>query len=202
MNVRPGGKQAHIRDGWFIQDGEKIVQSMIFPPNHSTNLNKPKGIKAVLTKRGLYRADLRGKCKKRCESNACCNKRILELQSDFAEQKSLVQETIKAAGHLCLFLPKFHCELNPIEYFWGMVKKYLRNHCNYSFDGLKENLPKALDLVPIQAIRWWEHQLFRWVDAYRAVLGSVEAQLQVKQFSSRQYKSHRQIPENVATHFD
>jgi hypothetical protein len=27
---------------------------------------------------------------------------------------------------LCLFLPKSHCELNPIEYFWGMVKKYLR----------------------------------------------------------------------------
>ena len=57
-----------------------------------------------------------------CEFNDCCNKRILKLQPDFIKQKSLVQETTKAAGHLCLFLPKFHCELNPIEYFWGMVK--------------------------------------------------------------------------------
>jgi hypothetical protein len=63
-------------------------------------------------------------------------------------------------GHLCLFLPKFHCKLNPIKYFWGMVKKYLHDHCDYSFDGLKENLPKALDSVPIQTIHWWEHQLF------------------------------------------
>jgi hypothetical protein len=29
----------------------------------------------------------------------------------------LVQEVIEAAGHLCLFLPKFHCELNYIEFF-------------------------------------------------------------------------------------
>ena len=137
-----------------------------------------------------------------CESNTCCNKRILELQPDFMEQKSLVQETIEAAGHLCLFLPKFHCELNPIEYFWGTVKKHLHDHCDYSFDGLKENLPKALDSVPIQTIRRWEHRLFHWVDAYWAGLGSVEAQLQVKKFSSRQYKSHRRIPENVATIFD
>ena len=82
---------------------------------HSTNPNEAKGIKAVLTERALYRADLRGKCEKKCRSNACCNKRILELQSDFMEQKSLVQETMEGAGHLCLFLPKLHCELNPIE---------------------------------------------------------------------------------------
>jgi hypothetical protein len=202
MNVRPGGKQARMRDGWFIRNGEKIIQPMIFPSHHSTNPSEPKGIKAVLTERGLYQAKLRGRCEKKCEFNACCNKRILELQADFVGQKSLVQETIEAAGHLCLFLPKFHCELNPIEYFWGMVKKYLRDHCDYSFDGLKDNLPKALDSIPIQTIRRWEHRLFRWVDAYRAGLGSVEAQSQVKKFSSKKYKSHRRIPENVATLFD
>ena len=48
----------------------------------------------------------------------------------------------------------------------------------------------------------WEHQLFHWVDAYWVGLGSVEAQWQVKTFSSRQYKLHQQIPENVATLFD
>jgi hypothetical protein len=41
----------------------------------------------------------------------------------------------------------FHCELNPIEYLRGMMKKYLCDHCDYSFDGLKENLPKALNSV-------------------------------------------------------
>ena len=46
---------------------------------------------------------------------------------------------------------------------------------------------------------WWEHQLFRWVDAYWVGLGSVEAQWQAKSFSSRQYESHQRIPENIAT---
>jgi hypothetical protein len=61
------------------------------------------------------------------------------LQPDFEEQKSLVQETIEAAGHLCIFLLKFYCELNfivrIIEFFWGAVKKYLREHCDYAYDG-------------------------------------------------------------------
>jgi hypothetical protein len=67
-------------------------------------------------------------CKKpKCNPNAteCCATQILSLQPDFQEQKSLVQEVIEDAGHLCIFLPKFHCELNFIEFFWGAVKKYL-----------------------------------------------------------------------------
>ncbi|KAJ8580768.1 hypothetical protein M405DRAFT_752868 [Rhizopogon salebrosus TDB-379] len=77
--------------------------------------------------RSLYQPSLHSKCKGKCESDAtnCCNKRILEYKSDFKEQKSLVQEIIERAGHLCIFLPKFHCELNFIEFFWGRVKKYL-----------------------------------------------------------------------------
>ncbi|OAX34270.1 hypothetical protein K503DRAFT_699039 [Rhizopogon vinicolor AM-OR11-026] len=59
------------------------------------------------------------------------------MQSDFKEQKSLVQEIIERAGHLCMFLPKFHCELNFIEFFWGRVKKYLRDHHDCTFETLK-----------------------------------------------------------------
>jgi hypothetical protein len=137
MNVRPGRKQARMWGGWFIQDGERNIQPMTFLPNHSQNPNAPKDIKAVLVKCGLYQTNLQGKCKKKCESNAYCNKQILDIQPDFTEQKSLAQETIEAAGHLCFFLLKFHCELNPIKYFWGIVKKYLCNNCNDLFDRLK-----------------------------------------------------------------
>ena len=53
---------------------------------------------------------------------------------NFQEQKSLVQEVIKTAGHMCIFLPKFHCEINFIEFFWGSVKRHhLRENCDYSF---------------------------------------------------------------------
>ena len=48
---------------------------------------------------------------------------LWKSQPDVLEQKSLVQEVIENAGHLCILLPKFHCELNFIEFFWGTVKK-------------------------------------------------------------------------------
>lgn len=193
-----------MRDGWFMQDQQKITQSMVFLPNHPQYPNEPKGIKFVLTERGLYRRDLRGKCKNRCEAGSldCCNKQILELQPDFAQQKSLVQETIEAAGHLCLFFPKFHCKLNYIEFFWAQVKKYLRDHCDYTFDTLKDNMTKALESVPLATIRRWEHRMYRWMEAYRSGLGTSAAQLQVKKFGSAQYKSHRRVPEAVARAFD
>ena len=49
-----------------------------------------------------------------------------------------------AAGHLCLFLPKYHCECNYIERYWGAVKKYCRRHCGYSLPALIKCLPIAL----------------------------------------------------------
>jgi hypothetical protein len=204
MNVKPGGKQARMHDGWYFCNGQKIIQLMNFPANHAEYPNEPKGIKAVLTERGLYQQYLRGKCQNKCKVDAtdCCNKHILELQPDFRNQKSLIQEVIEAAGHLCLFLPKFHRELNFIEYFWGMVKKYLRDNCDYTFDTLKENMPKALASVPLHTIRRWEHRMYRWMEAYRSGLGTKDAQLQVWMFSSTKYKSHRHIPDTVASTFD
>jgi hypothetical protein len=51
---------------------------------------------------------------------------ILANQPDFLEQKCSIAEIIEDAGHLCLFLPKYHCELNIIEFFWGATKRYTR----------------------------------------------------------------------------
>lgn len=196
MNLRPGGKQAHLKNGWYFSSDRttKIRQEMSFPPDHPQFLNQPKGMKQVLLKRGLWRARLTMKCEGGCEHDDCCVKRILELQPDFQEQKSLVQEVIEAAGHLCIFLPKFHCEINFIEYFWGAVKKYLRDHCDYTFGTLKENIPKAMESISVQLIRKWEHRAWRFVHAYSEGLGAKDSQAKVKQFSSKIYKSHRRAP--------
>ncbi len=42
----------------------------------------------------------------------CCATRMLETEPDFAAQKSLLAEAIEEAGHLAIFLPNFHPELN------------------------------------------------------------------------------------------
>jgi hypothetical protein len=44
--------------------------------------------------------------------------------------------------------------------------------------------------------------MYQWMDAYRAGMGTTDAQKQVKKFSSTKYKSHRCIPENVACALD
>lgn len=41
--------------------------------------------------------------------------RLLSNQDDFMNQVSVLETLIKDAGHECIFLSKFHCELNPIE---------------------------------------------------------------------------------------
>jgi hypothetical protein len=100
---------------------------MTFPPDHPTDdTDQPKGMKIALMEHGIVHPGLRGKCKKcSLKSESCCLKRILENQPDFLAQKSLMQEVIEAANHMCIFLLKFHCELNFIEYYWSAVKKYL-----------------------------------------------------------------------------
>ncbi|KAJ7623777.1 hypothetical protein FB45DRAFT_752730 [Roridomyces roridus] len=95
-----------------------------------------------------------------------------------------------------------HAQINFIEYFWGAVKRYLRENCDYTFKTLKENMPKAMASVSVELIRKWEHRAWRFIDAYKSGLAANEAQRRVKEFSSRKYKSHRRITERVASAMD
>lgn len=52
----------------------------------------------------------------------CCMQRCLSMQQDFLDEKPRIQTLIEVAEHCCIFLPKFHCELNPIEMYWGYAK--------------------------------------------------------------------------------
>ncbi|KIK54345.1 hypothetical protein GYMLUDRAFT_177565, partial [Collybiopsis luxurians FD-317 M1] len=60
-------------------------------------------------------------------------------------------------GHICIMLPKYHCELNFIEYFWGTVKHWLCEHCDYTFSTVQSNMQQALQSVPVETICKWEH---------------------------------------------
>ena len=54
---------------------------------------------------------------------------------------------VEAANHLIIFYPRSHCELNFIERFWCAAKWYAKENCEYSFDGLRQLVPVALESV-------------------------------------------------------
>jgi hypothetical protein len=117
--------------------------------------------------------------------------RILQIQPDFLNQKSMLKEIAEEQDQQVIFYPKFHCELNFIEMYWGASKRYTREHCDYSFTGLQKAVPEALTSVSIETIRCYAIKSFRYMDAYRLGLSGMEAEKQVKK-----YRSHRRILEN------
>lgn len=116
MNKSNGGKQRRQRDTIIPQSNPVAehrgkTQKMTLPDG------RPKGLQQVLEERGFDIQNMRAKCAPVCswESTNCCMARLLSRQEDFANQSSMLKTLIKKAGHECIFLPKFHCELNPIE---------------------------------------------------------------------------------------
>ena len=49
-----------------------------------------------------------------------------------------------------MFIPKFHCEINPIECVWCHAKQYTRAQCDCLFQGLEKTLGVALDSVDVR----------------------------------------------------
>jgi len=88
----------------------------------TTGSGEAKGLKQVLDEHTFNTAKLRAKCAPVCpfESQNCCMAQLLSQPEDFTDQLSMLETLINGAGHECIFLPKFPCELNPIE----MISKF------------------------------------------------------------------------------
>jgi len=70
----------------------------------------------------------------------------------FKDEKTKLETLLALHGYKGFFLPKFHCELNPIEREWAESKKYTRAHCDYSFKVLEQHIRPALDSVSLETI--------------------------------------------------
>ena len=70
----------------------------------------------------------------------CCAKRLLLVQLDFQVQKCEIEEFIifstNGKYHMLIYYPKYHCELNHIEYFWFIVIKWAQENCQYILENL------------------------------------------------------------------
>ena len=79
---------------------------------------------------------------------------------DFQSAKTIIEEEIESKGHMCVFLPKFHCELNPIERVWCHAKKHVKANNSGSVTRLRKLVPEALATMDEQLI-------FKFCDSIR-----------------------------------
>ena len=84
-------------------------------------------------------------------------------------QKCEIEERLESSPgqHRVLYYPKFHCELNHIEYFWCHSKRYARENCDYTIDGLRDNLPIALAQVRSTTILGCYNSCMKKMELYR-----------------------------------
>jgi len=146
MNVRPGGKQPCMRDTVWAGRVQKMVDDK----------GVPKGMKKVLEERGINTSRMK----------ADDMRTVLSFHDDFQNEKTLVEHFIIERGHKCLFLPKFHCELNPIERVWGQAKVYSRAYTNFTLPGLRSTVNPALDSVPTDLMRKYFRRVLEYERAY------------------------------------
>jgi hypothetical protein len=118
MNRGDGGKQ-RVQKDTVIPESNPDASLRGKQQKMTLDNGQPKGLERVLAERGFdIKRFKRAKCKPVCPADSiqsCCMARVLSQQDDFAHQMSMLEQVITEAGHLCIFLPKFHCELNPIE---------------------------------------------------------------------------------------
>lgn len=172
MNVSDGGKQPFQRD--TVWDGK--------PQKMVTDSGVQKGLKTVLESRGVNVTKMQ-------KDDMI---KILQEMRDFKFQKTRVEELILKRGHRVMFIPKFHCEINPIERVWCHAKRYTRTHCDYSFAGLEKIIDTALDSVTVEMMRKFYRKVREYHRAYREEVKVGKEMLK----TLKVYKSHRRVSEN------
>jgi hypothetical protein len=189
INLKDGGKNSKpMRDGWFTDaNGQRVPQTL-----YSSGILK--GLKTILTERKMWPD--RG-------LNRDAARDLLRCQPDFQGQKEWLEETVTDAGFAIDFYPKYHCEFNYIEMFWGAAKAYARSNCNYDFNHLIQIVPVALNSVSLSKIRKFARKSYRYIDAYR-VRGTDGNSLTPKQieYAVKKYRQHRKIPLRILDSFE
>ena len=100
----------------------------------TTEAGAAKGLQQMLEERSFNMQGMRAKCNPVCpiENTNCCMARLLSKQDDFRLQESLLEGKIKEKGHIYAFLPKFHCELNPIKMVFFYFFIFISTQYSYS----------------------------------------------------------------------
>jgi hypothetical protein len=162
MPKNPHATWRHHKDGPKMRmtnfGVDKIPQEFHFAEDHLSMPGWFKGMEGIIRERGLWPPNgLNAQCEGfKCEAGKrdCCCRRLLFTQPDFENQKSHLEEYITSRGHICDFYPKYHCELNFIEQYWGAAKLiYRTSPKTKDMKEMEENVKNSLDDVPLVQIQ-------------------------------------------------
>jgi len=128
---------------------------------------------------------------------ACC---VLSDQPDFKSQPSGLQDVYDkynaahGAAHRCVFLPKFHPELNPIERVWSKMKFHVRRKSDGSLETLENAMREGLKEpnLTLCTIRKYCRLVYGYYEAYLIGHDIVTAQAWLSQ-----RKTHRGYAPNM-----
>ena len=208
MRLKWGGKQPLMRPSTILEDyaspdpdiyrilkkGEPqhfIFQENDPPPFYELTaqdyVGKPKGVKQIAYERGLWRDGMVLRDNNNPERSLF---HVLQKCPDFQQfVKSILQEEIEKSGHVCDFLPKFHCELSPIERVWAKSKRYVRDYADDTRQTMTKNVKKSflLDNLPSETVIRFFGKSMDYAVAYHKGDSVVSAIMAVKK------KSHRAV---------
>ncbi len=135
---------------------------------------------------------------------SCCQRMLLSRQEDFKGQECMLAEICNSFSTVgqrveAIFLPKFHCELNCIEFLWGFMKRRVR--CQVSGTISKHDflriIKEALVSCPVIMIRRWYRRMWKLVHLYEVGLP-----ITVAKYICKKYSSHRTIPAALVDNID
>ncbi|KAF7373706.1 hypothetical protein MSAN_00581600 [Mycena sanguinolenta] len=182
-----------MRNG-TMPNGE--TQSFYFDDDHPTMPGWFKGMEIIIRERGLWKHGLHAQCpgfKCAAGSTDCCCRRLLFCQSDFVNQKSELEELVESRGHICDFYPKYHCELNFIEMYWGAAKaRYRISARTTNIDEMENNMKKSLDEVPKLFMIRFANCAARFISAYAHGLSGGDL-IHV----NRKFSGHHMLPPSM-----
>ena len=109
---------------------------------------------------------------------------------DFANEKTVVEKVVEERGHICIFIPKFHCELNPIERVWCHAKKHVRANSNGTVPRLRKLVPESLSTVDVTLIK----KFFATASDYERGNREGHSAFNIES-AVKTYKSHKRVYE-------
>ncbi|TFY76443.1 hypothetical protein EWM64_g7570 [Hericium alpestre] len=165
-NVKLGWTQH--KDGPKMRDGrfaDDTPQPLYFPDDHPKMPGWFKGMEVIIRECGLWPE----------------------------VQKSALEELIESRGHICDFYPKFHCELNFIEQYWGAAKLCYRvSPRTTNIDAMEKIVKDTLDDVSEIMIKRYSNRSARFISGYeQGLLGPQAA------WANKKYHGHHTLPADM-----